>query len=583
MPVCPVERKTGIFMSKSKYRMFFVQWSQYFDTHDSDGNPRNPDPNYFKTAEEAQNFDKWLTWRKEWLNYKIQQVLPKKHAKGQRKGIYIAICHDEDTRINAKTKQREPKPNHIHAYVHLNGAIELEKAYEFFEVSRKENCTPVKNTKSVFQYMLHITKDAINDQKHIYSEDELFSNYDNKQDMIDFFHKKIASKSVKDAKIDDERLTNLVGWYIRNGKLTMTSARHVFDKAYEENSTIYFNNAKSALETSFQSFINDKSRNFRLYGRDLTTILVTGSGGTGKSNLADYMAYYSNILHTWHDAPSAGKNKTVDIADGYNGEDTGLFNEFDGDAESFRAFCTIFDPHHYSAVSSRNKNKQMLITKAILTTSQTPLEFVTRAILQGKDDKNIADNLISSPEIHTVNRLLGLSSFNDLNMLFGEDAQKQNLLLNTVKDHGLQVARRLKYIIKVKAPNKYPYVPSMQKGLSIDTDKFLDEFDIVDAHNFDFTNAESTFFNREPFGDERKHKAILTSSEATTASTSYTLYKWNDDKRRFERGVTLFVADVTDSDVMRKLGLAVDMIFNIAVQDNAKNFEDEVLEKAMNN
>lgn len=572
-------------MSKSKYRTFFVQWSQYFDTHDSDGNPRNPDPNYFKTAEEAQNFDKWLTWRKKWLNYKIQQILPKSHKKGQRKGIYIAICHDEDTRINAKTKQREPKPNHIHAWIHLNGAIELEKAYDFFEVSRPQNCTAVKSTKNVFEYMLHITQDAIKDQKHIYSENELFGNYANKQDMLDFFHKKISSQTVKDVKIDDERLTNLVGWYIRNGKLTMTSARHIFDRAYEENSTIYFNKAKSALETSFNSYIDDKAEDFKINGRHLSTFLITGAGGTGKSSLAKAMAYNSNLLHNWHDVATTGKKKTVDVADGWQGQLSAIFNEFDGDSESFRAFCSIFDPWQYSSTSSRIKNKQMLITRAFITTSQAPVKFITRAVFQDKDDKDVADNLIASPDVRTANALINLSPFIDLTTIFGTDTQRQNLLLNVTKDHSLQVARRLRAIIKTARPKKYPFVTKdYEMGLNADIDNFLKQFDIVDAHNFDFCHAnnDDIFFNRDAF-DTRKHKAILTSKDATTASSSFTVYRWNNNISKFERGMTLFVADVTDQNVMNKLGLAIDMIFNIDVQEDAKNFEDEILEKAMNN
>lgn len=571
----------------TKARAFFVQYSQYYDTHDDDGNLRNPDPSYFKTIQDALDLEKWLDWRKKWLDEKLVQELPAKgqRKQGQRKGLYIGICHYADLKkAIKKMKKREKKPNHIHAYAYLSNAIEVEKAREFFEVSRKQNCMAVKSVKSVLEYMLHITPQAIQDHKHIYSEDELFSNFKTKQEMLDFFHQKIASTTVKDAKIDDEKLTNLTGWYIRNGKLTLNSARHIFDQAYEEDSTIYFNRAKKALQTSFESYIDDKANDFKINGRNLTTLLITGRGGTGKTVLASALAYNSNILHDWHDVAPTGKRKTIDIADGWNGQDTAVFNEFDGDAESFRAFCAIFDPHNYTQVSSRNKNKQMLITRAFITTTQTPLEFVARASLQGNDEI-FADNIIGSSQFQTINELLGLSEFNDLSELFGDDPKEQRKFYNITKDFTYQVARRLGGIIEVKKQNFYPYVPkTAELGSSIDTDDFLKQFEIIDAKDFSFNNADNTFFNNDNvFAKAKRHQAILTSKDATTSSTSYTLYKWSDQERKFERGVTFFVADVTNKDVMNRLGLAIDMIYHIAETNNAINYEKEILEKAMNN
>lgn len=569
----------------TKVRTFFVQWSQYYDTHDSDGNPKNPDPSYFKTAEEARDYEKWLDWRKKWLAEKIVQTQKSGRRKaGQRKGLYIALCHNADLKnANEKPEKREKKPNHIHSWIHVDSAMEIEKAREFFEVSRKQNCMPVRSTKNVFEYMLHITPQAIQDHKHIYSEDELFGNFASKQEMLAFFHQKIASTTVKDAKIDDEKLTNLVGWYVRNGKLTLNSARHIFDQAYEEDSTIYFNRAKQALQTSFDSYIADKANNFKQNGRNLTTLLVTGRGGTGKTVLANALAYNSNLLHNWHDVAPTGRRKTVDIADGWSGQDTAVLNEFDGDAESFRAFCAIFDPHNYTQISSRNKNKQMLITRAFITTTQSPIEFVTRASLQGNDEV-FADNIIGSSQFKNINDLLALSEFNDLRELFGDDPNEQRKFFNITKDFTYQVARRLGGIIEVKKANYYPYIPAdAELGLSIDTDNFLKQFEIVDAKNFNFNNADDTFFNNDnAFIGTKRHQAILTSKDATTASTSYTLYKWSDQERKFLRGVTFFVADVTNKELMNSLGLAIDMIYHIAETRNAKNYEKEILQKAMN-
>lgn len=568
----------------TKVRTFFVQWSQYYDTHDELGNLRNPDSSYFKTIQDALDLDNWLNWRKKWLAEKIVQTLPAKgqRKKGQRKGTYIGICHYADTKINTKTKKREHKENHIHTCVSFANAVEVEKAREFFEVSRKQNCMPVKNVKNVLEYMLHITAQAIQDHKHIYSEDELFSNFADQQEMLDYFHKKISSTAVKDTKIDEDDLTNITGWYIQQGKLNLDGARRIFQKAYEEKSTIYFNRAKKALETAFQSYLDEKSNDFKINNRDLTTIFITGLGGVGKSALASAMAYNASSLRTWHDAPPTGKNKTIDIADGYKGEDVAIFNEFDGNSEGFRAFCSIFDPHVYSSISSRNKNKNMLITKAFITTSQTPLEFVASAIYQGQNDKDVRENIISNPLIKNIHDLINLSSLIDIGC--EDDLNHKKTILNVAHVDGYQVARRLGGIIEAKRPNTFPYVPtSTSFGVSQDIDDFFKEFEIVNAKDFEFSKPFWQKQKRSAFDTAtRKYSAILTPN-ATTADTSYTLYKWDDNLHDYLRGATIFVHDVTDHDLMRKIGLAIDMIYKIAETNDAVNYENEILEKAMNN
>lgn len=114
---------------------------------------------------------------------------------------------------------------------------------------------PVKNVKNVLEYMLHITAQAIQDHKHIYSEDELFSNFADQQEMLDYFHKKISSTAVKDTKIDEDDLTNITGWYIQQGKLNLDGARRIFQKAYEEKAQSILIVQKRHLKQHFKAIL----------------------------------------------------------------------------------------------------------------------------------------------------------------------------------------------------------------------------------------------------------------------------------------------------------------------------------------
>ena len=542
-----------------KARTFFVQWSQWYDTHDDAGNLRNPDPIFFKTIDDALDEQKWLAWRK----MKLQSLLLKKGEKKQkgqkaRKGKAISICHDADIK-----QDHTPKPTHIHCTVFLDSTLEIDKACEFFGVTRKDNCQPVKNKAGALKYELHISDEAIRDGKHIYSEDSLWgTNFDSREEMLNFYKKTIARKVSKSqaVKIDDEILTNLCGYYLEQGKLTLTRAKNIFQDVYKEQNSTIFNKNKSTLETSFNSYLDAKAKDFRVNGRKLTTILISGNGGTGKTLLASALAYHADFRHDWHEAAATGKNKTSDLADGYSGQDTGVFNEMDGDTESFRAFCSIFDPYNYSPVSSRNKNKQMLITKAFLTTSDNALEFITKCVFQrSADDKLLAQNIMS--DYKSINEVLNLDPVFDAPAF--DQCQDRNMMMNTAKDHSFQVARRIACYIRI-SKQRFGYMP---------TDKILNQYD--------FTNLDDLQYMSKELLINYTKKVAVSIDDATTQDTAITLSFFDKYKRMFKECLTYFVKDVTDKKAMSKIAVSIDSLLDILDTREEEDVEKEIVLKAL--
>lgn len=362
-------------MQIKRYRSFTVMYSYDFDTHDSEGQPRNPAPTVFSHVPTEKE---WREWRKTWLT---QKVIAKS-------GEHFGIFHDKDLKDDGKLK-----PLHMHAVVMLKNPMSEDAFRRYFEVSRPENAEHTVSINGALRYLLHITDQAISDGKHIYSESDLFWHAQSfldrdKRSLSVVYHYKISDarngrsggKAATPKRV--KALTNKLGGMLYRGEITMQEATELYEKEFGDTGTLPFKNVEPALKKQWQAYLSKKADEFRINGRHLVTDFITGQGGTGKSNLAEAIAYYADPSHSWHATTGPGKGKTSDITDGYAGEPQAIINELDGDAESFRALCALLDPYHFSKSSSRNKNTDYLVDRIHITTSTNLSNWVIDNICQ---------------------------------------------------------------------------------------------------------------------------------------------------------------------------------------------------------
>lgn len=364
-------------MQIKRYRSFTVMYSYDFDTHDSEGQSRNPAPTVFSHVPAEKE---WREWRKTWLTQKVNT----------KSGEYFGIFHDKDLKDDGKLK-----PLHMHAVVMLKNPMSEDAFRRYFEVSRPENAEHTVSINGALRYLLHITDQAIADFKHIYSESDLFGHAQgfldrDKRSLSVVYHYKISDarngrsggKAATPKRV--KALTNKLGGMLYRGEITMQEATELYEKEFGDTGTLPFKNVEPALKKQWQAYLSKKADEFRINGRHLVTDFITGQGGTGKSNLAEAIAYYADPSHSWHATTGPGKGKTSDITDGYAGEPQAIINELDGDAESFRALCALLDPYHFSKSSSRNQNTDYLVDRIHITTSTDLSNWLIDSICQTK-------------------------------------------------------------------------------------------------------------------------------------------------------------------------------------------------------
>lgn len=292
------------------------------------------------------------------------------------------IFHDKDT-LKTDDGKLVLKPLHAHAVVTLKSAKTRSAMQKQSGVSSIRNVEPINDMVGASRYLCHLTEQAINDGKYNYDRSLVYCLNCNYADMV-----KAKSKN-KDAsrELDSDFIATL-GGEIQSGSLGKTQAKQkLFDyfmKAYPDNYMAEAQKAWRSNRLSFDADVNEsvalRARYQQDHGRELTNFYIWGSGGSGKTNLAEAMAYYLTPTHEFHSVGVGGKGKTFDMVSGYNGERVSVMNEIEPSAFKFREFLSNFDPHHVAVVNSRNIDKAWLAEYSMITFTD-PLERWLRDLM----------------------------------------------------------------------------------------------------------------------------------------------------------------------------------------------------------
>ena len=354
-----VVNTTGVALDTDRHRTWFCQRSWHYDTHDKDGN--------WSGETQAQ-------WQQ---RVKDELATPANMSIRGIAKIYL-VFHNLDT-----DEHGNPKELHCHYVATMRDSETQERARQKLGCSdREQNCQSPNDVVDALRYLIHVSKAALNSDKHIYSVDDVIAVSADPAKPIEPYRKAIQESARKQAKAKQENenqkkekakaaMSDMLE-KVATGALTLPCVRNAYKqdsckvgfklsdwythkKRYEEAEREYFNSVLDFYSTN---------------PRCLTTVYICGSGGLGKSELGLALEKACFPDMPIHRPATHGENTTFDFAGDYHGERVTLFNEFSA-CFPVDQFNDIFDPIHANRVNSRNKDKPWFAELAILPTSDS--------------------------------------------------------------------------------------------------------------------------------------------------------------------------------------------------------------------
>lgn len=352
-----------------------------------------------------------------------QQIIDEYSKIGEKSLFCYFIFHDNDILENGKMK-----PLHVHVVMKFKNAKRIGALKKQLGISRVENISKVKTYKGALNYLLHITKQARNDGKFVYSQRDLFMfgeevNSDSKYKYAHFNNLTSNDSDDSDAKEEIEKMLQEAVYDVRmNG--TFYDAQDICGKFPGDEVmaiNIYYN-YKYKLDYAEADYFKQLAKKRASEGRELTTVSVNGAGGSGKTTLVTSIANRLADERGIHTAPAKSEDKTYDPFNTYDYEKVSILNEIEAGTFNPREFMNQFDPHHYSPISSRTKDVHWLADYVFLTTSEDVRQLRNGMFRYSKGGSRIIDD--------------------DMGELSVKDIDKY-------KDEAYQFTRRIKHNIEI--------------------------------------------------------------------------------------------------------------------------------------
>ena len=357
---------------KNRQRGFVFQRSYDYDIHDADGNVvRDISPE---------------EWVKEVTDQWEEVFEDAEH------GAYIV--HDKD--ILPKTG--DPKPVHIHGVLKFKNARYVGSTMEALGLSRVENCQRPKAYAGAYRYLTHITEDAIQDQKHIYSVDEV--KVFGKKSYIELIQR--ASSPKADEKAEALEYVEECHALIQEGEMmaidVLEGLRERFSISVAQATWRSHQRYLEGDEDTYVDLVAKKAKGHR----NLTTYMIMGQSGSGKTTIARAMAERLGGRRGYHIVSAEGRT-TFDMVSTYRGEKVSVLDEVEGSSFNFRQFLSVFDPYHQPSVSSRNKDKAWLAEHAFFTYAEGFEEWIYGMLAYSKGGSERLDIQDEDEKRHDLN------------------------------------------------------------------------------------------------------------------------------------------------------------------------------------
>lgn len=400
--------------TEKRKRGYFVQLNAPYELNDgkSKGDSGYREWEQFSDAERE-------AWKED-IHARMEKI-----AQTEKIDYMHYIIHDKDV----LEESGDPKPWHVHIQVRWENAKTQSATMKIFGATRAKNAQSIKSYGSTALYMLHETTRSMH--KHRYSIDEVHSLYANGVKIApkmtyEFSHnyeEGLASQERANGSNDSNKKeiietdVALLSKAIHADLLMPAQAKIYLERVFGARIAMKY---ESDLEDALVVRNKNKAMQFKLYGRELKTIYIGGDSGAGKSNLAKHIAERFERFPASYSTPAASKNITFDPFGMYKGEDVVRMEDMGTENFDLRNFYQIFDPEHYSQMSSRNSDVNAVMSYVTITNSNTIFEWI-------------------------------------FNLLFFNDREKQagpkRLRWDEIKEHLKQIARRLPYALDMRYEN----------------------------------------------------------------------------------------------------------------------------------
>ena len=338
--------------SEKRYYRFDVQRNYQFETHDDKGN---------KISDITET-----EWR--------EKVISETRALVGSVTEVFCVFHDLDINDDGTSKGL-----HFHSVITFKDAKTQTSAVKLLGASSVHNCQPCDSYVDSLRYLIHISETAINEMKHIYDVTDVFGwrvadDGAVVETTVTDFKQGMSRKNDKKTRQQQKKVKDSCAVAVMSGNSIVSDVRGVYleDPHHVGLSVVDYLQDKSLYERASDEWLTMVTEFYQHNPCPLTTIYISGGGGTGKTSLANALSSKFADSHGVHQVSAPGKSTTFDFVGNYRGERVSIFNELSS-AFPVEQFLSIFDPLNAVPVNSRHADKLYFANYALLTTS-VPLE-----------------------------------------------------------------------------------------------------------------------------------------------------------------------------------------------------------------
>lgn len=356
---------------------------------------------------------------------------------------YAYILHDkdiyteEDEHKNPAHKAGTPKKAHYHIAVRLSYGVDTKHIADWLKVPENFINRVKGKWVDMLKYLTH--ENAVG--KHQYSEDDVVSNYEWKQDKEKAI-KKCYSEERK-SKIINDIVNGVIREFNYNDYITIDE----YDKY------------KKSIDNAF------KYRTDMIKGgkRNMECIYITGKSGTGKSTYAKKMCEDKNYSYF----VSSGSN---DVLDGYAGQDCIILDDLRPSCMGLSDLLKMLDNNTASTVKSRYKNK-VLECKLIIITSVLKIDEFFNGVFKEQKEPIVQLKRRCKLHLRFENEFFYVSMFDEKLGDYSAEYEYKNPVAQMFPKKELTNEERLDYINNMLASGaEFTGSTSTVKSVEEDTD-----------------------------------------------------------------------------------------------------------------